>query len=508
MGSPAARAQARRAHVVFGVAVGAHVVAFLLTSGAWRDALALSASFVALVVVTAALVTLRRTPTVAWLAIVLGLAGLVVYHGLWQVEVHVLGLEPGTFVVTTVAHLLGYVLLLTGGLLLLRSWAAHDAGAVLEAGVFGLAVSLLVWVAVVAPALDPSMTAQGRVQTMVVLVMIGGIGGAIVQGLVLAPHRRGAIGYLLLAFVAVLAGTLVKDLTTSATAPLGARWVLLNWIVAYTTLSACALHPSVSAPAPPGLRPARLSTWRLVALGLALVVGPTVFLVQNRHETVTPPLFVAAVTLCTVLLVVARLGMLARLHDEAHRRLEVLADQDGLTGLPNRRALTRHLEGLLARVASGAAPGAVVVFLDLDGFKAVNDRFGHAVGDDLLRAVARRLSTVVSPDAVVVDGAASRAPSSGPMASRLAGDEFVVVVEADPGLTDDVVARVAAALADDVVLGERGVPVHASMGTAGVRAGRRVSAQELLDEADTSMYAHKRSSRGVRVYERKRLQSA
>ena len=97
------------------------------------------------------------------------------------------------------------------------------------------------------------------------------------------------------------------------------------------------------------------------------------------------------------------------------RRLEDLAHRDELTGLPNRRALMSALDGRLA----GRQPTSVI-FLDLDGFKAVNDMHGHDVGDALLQAFAQRLVGVVR---------------DGDFVARLGGDEFVVIARPDHSRT-------------------------------------------------------------------------
>src|SRR3712207_3400833 len=88
---------------------------------------------------------------------------------------------------------------------------------------------------------------------------------------------------------------------------------------------------------------------------------------------------------------------LALIHDvtalrHLRRQLEFEARHDALTGLPNRRTFLAHLDAVFARAAPGARAG--LCYLDLDGFKAVNDTLGHEVGDQLLVAVAQRLEVV------------------------------------------------------------------------------------------------------------------
>ena len=98
------------------------------------------------------------------------------------------------------------------------------------------------------------------------------------------------------------------------------------------------------------------------------------------------------------------------------------AVRDPLTGLANRTLLHERLRGILARDARAGTTTALL-FLDLDGFKAINDKHGHAVGDLVLKVVADRLTAVVRPSDTV---------------ARLGGDEFVVLVEgAEEATVDD-----------------------------------------------------------------------
>jgi diguanylate cyclase (GGDEF)-like protein len=169
-----------------------------------------------------------------------------------------------------------------------------------------------------------------------------------------------------------------------------------------------------------------------------------------------------------------------RTDEELARReeeLAFLATHDPLTGLPNRTLILDRVEQMLARAVRSQAPVAAL-FIDLDGFKNINDSLGHGVGDELLRAVAARLEGVVrSADAL----------------GRLGGDEFVVIVEdltlqAGPEL---VAERVLEALAHPFRLGADGQVQLTVTASVGVAAGERASAEELLRDADIAMYRAK-----------------
>jgi diguanylate cyclase (GGDEF)-like protein len=153
---------------------------------------------------------------------------------------------------------------------------------------------------------------------------------------------------------------------------------------------------------------------------------------------------------------------------EREARLRHRADHDPLTGLPNRRVLRQRLVITLARPDRAGA----LLFCDLDGFKAVNDRHGHAAGDEVLREVARRLRRSVRERDLV---------------ARLGGDEFVVVLT-DLAAVPDSVERVEAALAEPFAGTE--APLRAAVGVA-VFPGDGATVADLLDAADRAMYAAK-----------------
>jgi diguanylate cyclase (GGDEF)-like protein len=151
------------------------------------------------------------------------------------------------------------------------------------------------------------------------------------------------------------------------------------------------------------------------------------------------------------------------------------AVHDGLTGLPNRSLVLDRAEQLLARTRRSQTPVAAL-FIDLDGFKHINDTFGHGVGDQVLKAVATRLTTTM------------RASDS---AGRLGGDEFVMLIEGCvSGAGPEAVAeRVLAALRIPFnVEGASPLRVSASIGIA---VGARPTASELLRDADSALYQAK-----------------
>ncbi|MFC5381060.1 putative bifunctional diguanylate cyclase/phosphodiesterase [Aquipuribacter nitratireducens] len=161
--------------------------------------------------------------------------------------------------------------------------------------------------------------------------------------------------------------------------------------------------------------------------------------------------------------------------DDAQRLLHA-ATHDALTGLPNRVLLRDRVEHALQRTAREGHPVAVA-FLDLDGFKAVNDTHGHRQGDVLLQEVARRLSDAVREEDTV---------------ARLGGDEFVLVLErvGDEAEWRHVHERVVAALARPFLVAGQAVTLRASVGVVFPPKGQ-TDADAVLGNADIAMYASK-----------------
>ncbi len=150
---------------------------------------------------------------------------------------------------------------------------------------------------------------------------------------------------------------------------------------------------------------------------------------------------------------------------------------DALTGLPNRVLMLQLLEHAFRRAGRSGRTTAVF-FLDLDEFKAVNDTYGHKVGDELLVAVAERLSGVLRP---------------GDTLARLSGDEFVVLCEDLKGDSeaDGIALRFDQALAKPFVLSGLALQIDASIGIAFTGHGS-AAPEELIHDADLAMYRSKR----------------
>ncbi len=164
---------------------------------------------------------------------------------------------------------------------------------------------------------------------------------------------------------------------------------------------------------------------------------------------------------------------------ETQRQLDRLARVDGLTGLANRRQFEESLHQAMARTRRSELPMAVM-FLDVDRFKDINDAYGHAVGDTVLRGFAERMNTATSKTDLV---------------ARLAGDEFVIVLEGiDRQRLADLAQTILSALRAPFDVDGRPLAVTVSIGVARYEGGA-LDASALLKSADAALYASKDQGR-------------
>ncbi|WP_433203246.1 putative bifunctional diguanylate cyclase/phosphodiesterase [Dactylosporangium sp. CS-047395] len=308
--------------------------------------------------------------------------------------------------------------------------------------------------------------------------------------MVVASGTLRATHLLLLAGAACL---LTSDVLYFVSASLGGAWAgsgitSAGWAASYVFMAASVLHPTAAQP-PADARPSS-GRWGTVVYAAVVLIGPLATGWSLLHELGGHGLEVADVavplvpTALSAVLLVVRLGhagrverrrahdLRAALHQQSQMQalLRHHALHDALTGLPNRRLLDDRLTELLA----GGDGGGLIVF-DLDGFKDVNDRFGHPTGDALLVEVARRLESLLSP---------------GDTLARLGGDEFALLCPrvAEPELLARG-SRLLAELRRPVEVG--GVELFVS-GTAGARAfTAKYSATTVLADADVALYAAK-----------------
>jgi diguanylate cyclase (GGDEF)-like protein len=201
---------------------------------------------------------------------------------------------------------------------------------------------------------------------------------------------------------------------------------------------------------------------------------------KSATEEMIRNIIIAAVVSVVILIYLhLRLLGIMRLKNESERDMDHLASHDALTELPNRRLMLAHMEQALQRCLRNNKSMALM-FLDLNGFKPVNDRYGHLAGDEVLKQVAHRLSGAMRASDQV---------------ARFGGDEFVVLIE---DITDKedvcgIVGKVGGEIGRPFKLQQgQEVTISASIGVA-IYPRDGLDLESLLRNADTAMYAAKKS---------------
>jgi two-component system cell cycle response regulator len=211
----------------------------------------------------------------------------------------------------------------------------------------------------------------------------------------------------------------------------------------------------------------------LPRLAKGLDLGATDYLVRplDRNELVA-----------RVRTQIRRKRLQERLRDTYQRSLS-MALTDSLTGLYNRRYLTAHLEGLMARASAGVE-GPALLAIDIDRFKSINDGYGHPGGDAVLREISQRIARNIRPFDLV---------------ARYGGEEFVVVMPETPLTVAEAVAeRLRLAVANDPFVSPEmpaGIQVTISLGAAATLPGGEDTSASLLKRADDALYTAKRMGR-------------
>ena len=181
------------------------------------------------------------------------------------------------------------------------------------------------------------------------------------------------------------------------------------------------------------------------------------------------PIYVVIPTIATLFLAFIRMTLVIRQASNLGEE-KILARTDELTGLPNRRRL-------IAEIGALSGVEGALLLLDLDGFKPVNDQYGHETGDQILRQVAQRFS---------------RSLPTGSVLARLGGDEFGVIVLGDESTTIEVAHALKATLSYPFAVGGNQISISVSIGHV-----RNDKNGDLLQRADAAMYEAKRSGKSI-----------
>jgi diguanylate cyclase (GGDEF)-like protein len=367
----------------------------------------------------------------------------------------------------------GYPLFGSGLVLMVRRRGSHQGrAATLDGLTLATAFALVMWQIVVIPAID-----QARVGADTVVAVLYPLGDVVliasVLYLVLSPGLRGWPIRLLSAGMGLtLAGDLGFSVLPRLTTELNVDRVNGLLLLANALIVAAVRDPARHELLT-GLRPTAETVHpaRSVFLALALLTAPLMAISHTELEF-RQQLVLLAGTVVTVALSVARFTGAVREQVRVQRLLAHQAAHDALTGLANRRTLIDHLE-------TRPNAGTVLLYVDLDRFKEVNDRYGHAAGDAVLVEVAARLQREVR---------------TGDLVARLGGDEFAVLCRRlEPDMAAQLADRLALAVERPTEWAGELLSVSASIGMA---TGEQCdSGDDLINTADNAMFVAKRRGR-------------
>jgi diguanylate cyclase (GGDEF)-like protein len=431
----------------------------------------------------------RPTDPRPWLLLGVGLALQTTGDWTWVVLDKVYGLDPFPSL-ADVFYLGGMGMVVLAILWLARGrLPAGDRASLLDALIVAVGVAMLSWVFLMAPIVADETASFLDIAVALAYPVLDILLLGVLVRLVLAPGAQPAsLRFIIGALVAFLLADYPYAILALSDGYATGNLVDAGWLIGAACWGAAALHPTMTRIAEPVDRSGAdaFSTWRLVVLASASLMGPAVLVIQWLAGGVIDVPVVAAGCVVLFLLVILRLeGVVGALRttlgerEVLEKELQRRALHDPLTGLANRVLFHDRLGVALSRREGSVA----VMFLDLDDFKTVNDAYGHAAGDKVLRAVADALSSATRPEDTV---------------ARLGGDEFAVLLADNPDRYEasTVAGRLLAAVQVPVHLAGYehavGVSIGISLGASG-----EATAEDLMRDADIAMYVAKGRGKGT-----------
>ncbi len=387
-------------------------------------------------------------------------------------------------VVSNLVAVAGYASVMAWLVELLRARRPQaEGGGVADSVLVGVAAFLWAWVLLISPTFARSSiplaerVIYGTYPVIDTLLIFLGARLAL-----MTKAKVTSLWFLMIGIVAVMVGDLGYALDVLGLLQVEPWLLEAPYVLMFGFLAAVAVHPSMrilTEPAPESVRPLRRG--RALTVSLALAAPALLVLVQPLDARLDREI-VASGSLVLAGVVLWRTARAVNEHAASEQRLGYLATHDSLTDLPNRTRLLEHIQEALDEWASTGPDDLAVFFLDLDGFKYVNDTWGHPIGDELLVAVGIRLE---------------KARHKGELVARIGGDEFVLVHQR-PHPQSEVAAvaqRLLAQFTDPFSLSVGHVYVTPSIGVAFGHTTEILTPEMLIRDADIAMYQAKATGR-------------
>ncbi len=418
-------------------------------------------------------------PSAAWLLLATAALAFLVGVLLRPVVAGMDGLWP---LLADCATVPGYVMLCSFLVVMLRQRHSVERHAVLDGLIVCVAGALAVFLLLAAPAaaitdrpgLESGLAGLYPLFDVVVLLLV-------VNLTFTSTTWPVSLVTLLSAMISLFAGDTAYAIIGISGETYASPLLDVPFLVAYALIGVTALHPSVTELGRAARPPVQAWSGRRIALLAPALAVPSVLLVVPDDVTWGQRMSIAVAGVLIAALLLVRAVTAVQAQVAAQVRAEHQAMHDSLTGLPNRYMISEEVTRMLGRLPPGGLRRVWVFLLDLDGFKFVNDGWGHDTGDQLVIEVGRRLRDC--------------APAATPVAA-LGGDEFMLVLLGDEEKAMALAGAIQGCFARPFSVRGTELTITSSMGISSAASAREGTAEALMRDADTAMYRAKAQGAG------------
>ncbi|WP_085998258.1 GGDEF domain-containing protein [Nocardia tenerifensis] len=353
----------------------------------------------------------------------------------------------------------------------------------LDSALIGLGALLASWTFLISPILHLHGSTANTAVAAVYPVLDALLLTLVAHSVATSSRSESSLRLLHVGLITVLLGDLGHSLAKAGTLAIGREMLMAPLLATYTIVGVAALHPTMTGLGAPRRIHPHHSRQRASFIAVALIVASLVPVVGSSLGTLDRVVVSSLFALLLIGVLVRSERAIVR-SSRSERRAQYQADHDMLTGLLNRSALLRAVNLNSERWAEQPL---CLLFIDLDGFKMVNDSYGHAVGDELIANAASRIRRVVLRDDMV---------------ARYGGDEFVVLSPLDRQEAATLAERLLGAFVRPFELSAGEIPITASIGIAcGSPRSTESTVYDLIRDADSAMYHAKEYALGYAFHD-------